>query len=111
MQAEGQPSLTLPAVSLPHLCPAPEPLARPLTPGTTNSDLDNSRSRSQQSATGALVCDALIHFVNNQTDFDETYGAPLDFCMTNGGGLRASIPAVGMRWGPPVCEASAAARI
>ncbi len=62
--------------------------------GTSDTGLDNTISRSRQSPTGDLICDALIHYVVNETDFDTTNGAPLDFCMTNGGGLRASIPAV-----------------
>lgn len=54
---------------------------------------DRTVARNAESNLGNWICDAMRNYVTTQTSLLKTYpGTPL-VCLTNGGGMRASIPA------------------
>eukprot|EP00955_Chlamydomonas_euryale_P075394 362305-Chlamydomonas_euryale.AAC.3 len=43
---------------------------------------------------GNALCDAWVDWVKTGTELEQTLGVAVNICVTNGGGIRASLPQV-----------------
>ncbi|KAG1664927.1 hypothetical protein FOA52_004449 [Chlamydomonas sp. UWO 241] len=50
-------------------------------------------ARARETTMGDALCNAWVDFVKTETELEQTLGITVDMCVTNGGGIRASIPA------------------
>ncbi|CAD7700010.1 unnamed protein product [Ostreobium quekettii] len=65
---------------------------RNLVVGESAVFLDGERQnvRNKETNLGSMICDAMVWYIKNTTSFEENFGR-LEACLTNGGGIRASI--------------------